>query len=142
MLKMIGAVLFVVVVAAIVIIGVLVNVRRRRQSAIAVAQQLASAPNAEFATMKRAADAVALLTADRLAAGRLGCFARATLAPPESDRVQSGLEQLLRAVESGHVQRGGFMPGRIRRDARRKPRSDSRVGPPCRPRRVGGPAGS
>ncbi len=101
MLKMIGVVLVVVVVAAIVFIGVLVDVRRRRQSAIEVARQLASAPNAEFATMKRAADAVALLTADRLAAGRLGCFARATLAPPESDRVQSGLEQLLRAVESG-----------------------------------------
>ena len=58
MLKMIGVVLVVVVVAAIVFIGVLVDVRRRRQSAIEVARQLASAPNAEFATMKRAADAV------------------------------------------------------------------------------------
>jgi hypothetical protein len=97
---MIGLVLAVVVVAAIFFIVVLVNARRPRQSAISVARRLASAPT-DFAALKRAADAVALLTADRLAAGRLGRFARATLAQPGSPGVRSGLEQQLRSVESG-----------------------------------------
>ena len=82
---MIGVVLAVVVVAAIFFIVVLVNARRPRQSAISVARRLASAPT-DFAALKRAADAVALLTADRLAAGRLGRFARATLAQPGQGR--------------------------------------------------------
>jgi hypothetical protein len=93
--------ILVVVVAAIVFIVVLISVRSRRQSAASVARQLASAPNADSAAMKLAADAVALLTADGLVAGRLGRFARATLAPPEWERAQSGLEQELRSVESG-----------------------------------------
>lgn len=97
---MIGVVLAVVVVPAIFFIVVLVNARRPRQSAISVARRLASAPT-DFAALKRAADAVALLTADGLAAGRLGRFAWATLAQPGSPGVRSGLEQQLRSVESG-----------------------------------------
>jgi len=97
---MIGVILAVVVVAAIFFIVVLVNARRPRQSAISVARRLASAPT-DFAALKRAADAVALLTADRLAAGRLGRFAWATLTQPGSPGVRPGLEQQLRSVESG-----------------------------------------
>src|SRR5690349_1393355 len=98
---MIGIAIAIVVVAAIVFVVVLVKARRPRQSAIAVARQLASAPKADFAAPDRVADAVALLTADRLAAGRLGRFARATLGPPRSDGARSGLEQQLRSVEGG-----------------------------------------
>jgi hypothetical protein len=46
-------------------------------------------PTADFAALERAADAVALLTADRLAAGKLGRFARAVLAPPGSPGVRA-----------------------------------------------------
>ena len=53
---MITAIIAVVFIAATASILVLVHARRRPKSAIAVAQELVSAPKADFAAMKHAAE--------------------------------------------------------------------------------------
>lgn len=98
---MITAIIAVVFIAATASILVLVHARRRPKSAIAVAQELVSAPKADFAAMKHAAESAVLLATSRLAVERLARAAWAALAPVEADRLKAGLEQQLRSVQEG-----------------------------------------
>jgi hypothetical protein len=98
---MITAIIAVLFIAATAAILVLVHARRRPKSAMAVAQELASAPKADFPAMKRAAESAVLLATSTLAGERLARAAWAALAPVEGDRLKAGLEQQLRSVQEG-----------------------------------------